>query len=100
MPAQDAIDRAARNRDLAAAMRQLVDRRTTNPLAGLPVVTTEEVLALTNLPARKPDWIDQAMARSVRFFESPLNTPAKRRLAGATLRRSYSTSRTADPARP
>lgn len=108
MTAQDAIDRAARrlmrlrnpHRDLATAMRNLIQARTDNPLAGVPVVTTGELVDLLNeddhqpaltyhppLPVREPDWIDQAMARSVRLFENPLDTPARRRLAGATLRR-------------
>src|SRR5690625_243910 len=106
---QDAINRAARrlmrlqrshHRDLATAMHRLVERRTDDPLADIPVVTTDELMELLDeddhqpalayhppLPVREPDWIDQAMAASVRMLEHPLNTPARRRLASAALRR-------------
>ena len=99
---QDAINRAARrlmrlrrspHRDLATAMHRLVERRTADPLADIPVVTTSELVALLDeddhppLPVRDPDWIDQAMAASVRMLEHPLNTPARRRLASAAFRR-------------
>lgn len=109
MTTQDAIGSAAHrlmrlrnpHRDLAQAMHNLLQARTETPLADLPVVTTSELVALLEeeddhqtalayhppLPVREPDWIDRAMSRSIRFFEAPLNTPARRRLAGATLRR-------------
>lgn len=108
MTTQDAIDRAARrlmqlrnpHRVLATAMHRLVERRTDDPLADIPVVTTSELVALLDedehepalayhppLPVREPDWIDQAMAASVRMLEHPLNTPARRRLASAAFRR-------------
>src|SRR5690625_1766381 len=106
---QDAINRAARrlmrlrrnpHRDLATAMHRLVERRTADPLADIPVVTTDELMELLDeddhqpalayhppLPVREPDWIDQAMAASVRMLAHPLNTPARTRLASAALRR-------------
>lgn len=106
---QDAINRAARrlmrlrrnpHRDLATAMHRLVERRTADPLADIPVVTTDELMELLDeddhqpalayhppLPVRDPDWIDQAMAASARMLEHPLNTPARRRLASAAIRR-------------
>ena len=106
---QDAINRAARrlmrlrrnpHRDLATAMHRLVERRTADPLADIPVVTTDELMELLDeddhqpalayhppLPVREPDWIDRAMAASARMFEHPLNTPARRRLASAAIRR-------------
>ena len=79
--------------DLATAMHHLIERRTDDPLANIPVITTSELVALLKedddppLPVREPDWIDQAMAASVRMLEHPLNTPARRRLASAALRR-------------
>src|SRR5699024_2016409 len=106
---QDAIDRAAHrlmrlrrspHRDLATAIHRMIERRTDDPLANIPVITTSELVALLDeddpqlaltyhppLPVREPDWIDQAMAASVRISEHPLNTPARRRLASAALRR-------------
>lgn len=53
MTTQDAIDRAARrlmqlrnpHRVLATAMHRLVERRTDDPLADTPVVTTSELVA-------------------------------------------------------
>lgn len=71
MTTREAVERSARrlmrlrnpHRDLARAMRRLAERRHDNPLADLPVVTTEEVLALIELPdssnTRPPTLLDR-----------------------------------------
>src|SRR5690625_7208683 len=103
---QDAINRAARrlmrlrrnpHRDLATAMHRLVERRTADPLADIPVVTTDELMELLDeddhqpalayhppLHVREPDWIDQALAASVRMHEHHIHHPTTRRHASPT----------------
>ncbi|WP_435109958.1 hypothetical protein [Nocardiopsis synnemataformans] len=85
---------------LAAAIHALIARREENPLAGVPVVSTEELLDLLDeddhrprlayhppLPRCEPDDFDRLMQMSIRLFQdSPLDTPARRRLASAGLR--------------
>lgn len=74
---------------LVTAIDALITRRSMDPLAAIPVVSTEEFLALVaeEEPARAPDWVDARLNASVALFDHPLNTRAARRLHAARLRR-------------
>lgn len=74
---------------MVTAIDALITRRSMDPLAAIPVVSTEEFLALVTEeePARAPDWIDARMNASVAWFAHPLTTRPARRLYAARLRR-------------
>lgn len=88
---------------LVAALEALATKRAMDPLAALPVVSTEEFLRLVAqdddvddhtpalayhppLPARAPDWIDRRLSASAALFAHPLTTRAARRLYAAGMR--------------
>ena len=98
---QDAIDRAARRlmalrpsentvnpyKLVSVAVNALIDKRCTDPLAHIPVVTTKEFLALIDLPDatsnRPPNLVDLYPGGVAEYRN------ARRRLVAAGLRHGY-----------
>lgn len=71
---------------LVAAIDRLIDKRCEDPLAGIPVVTTDEVFALVDLPdtGRRPRSLVDRYGDSGATYRRAMD-----RLAGAGLRRGY-----------
>lgn len=105
---QDAIDRAAHRlmalrpsentvnpyKLVSVAVNALIDKRCTDPLARIPVVTTKEFLELIDLPdatSNRPSDLVDLYTRGVAEYRN-----ARRRLVAAGLRHGHHKTTTPD----